>query len=163
LAFFFAFGARYYHTGDPLLFLYQNMHISAFLNSFYILVLGYAAVVSIFLVAQKLLTRIIFVLLYIICLAPIVINLYQNINLEYSFFGVGFLGGLSSHYFQPIFILFHGLIPLLFLIYLMLSFGRSKVPAKVAGRGFARSLSFLMIFVFICGLSLMQKNRVAWP
>jgi len=82
----FAHGAFYFHTADPLLITFNGQQISTFLNSFYLVALGYSALVSVFLVAQNLISRILFILIFTLCLVPVILNYYLGVELEYSFF-----------------------------------------------------------------------------
>lgn len=156
----FAYTAHAFHTADPLLFRLGDLRLSGFLNLFYLVVYLYGAFVSIFLVAQRWISRVFFAVLFFMAVAPIVLNFYLGVPLEFGFFGVGFLTALPAVFLQPLYLLFNGLTPLLVLVFLILSFGASRSPQARAARGFSRSLAALLLLLLPSQLALMQKNRV---
>ncbi|OVE82075.1 hypothetical protein BVY03_02145 [bacterium K02(2017)] len=160
LALLLSYGVYNYHTADLLYFQYGAKPLSQWLNSFYVLVILYAALIHVVAIARSMWSRILFLILYLICLAPIALNIYQGVDLEYSFFGYGFLSDLPSFFYQPIYILFHVLFPLLIVILLLSSLGTSKVAVKVAARGFSRSLLIIVAMVLVTNFALLQKNRI---
>lgn len=160
MAWLFAYGIYFFHGADQMIFYYQEQSISDFLNPYIAMLLAYSAIISVLLVCRSLMSKIFVVLLLGLAFLPIVLNFYQDVSLELSLFGPGFLSDLPAYYMQPAFILLHGLIPLLFFVFLFLSFGTSKVPSKIISRGFARGLCVLFMSLSVTGLAVMQQNRI---
>ncbi|MBF0104529.1 MAG: hypothetical protein HQM16_04285 [Deltaproteobacteria bacterium] len=160
IAVIFAYGIYFYHTADLHYFAFNGQSISRLLNYFYVFVLSYAALVSVFLVAKKTITRIFFVFYYLVCLSAVCLNFWLKVDLELAFFGVGPLSDLPHFYYQPVFVLFHICFPLLMLLLLVFSLGQSQDQTQKDSRGYARSLLLLILMAGLTGFTLMQKNRV---
>jgi hypothetical protein len=150
-----ACAALLYHTADPDYFFYKNAPLSEWLNWFYITTVIYIALTTVFSIAESIVAKIFFGIICLICIAPLFLNIYSNVDLELAFFGYGFLRKIPYFFVQPQYVVFHLLLPILFFVFVILSFSRHKIPS-----GFARSLSLLLLVVVATSLGLMQKNRV---
>lgn len=160
LAVIFTHAALFYHTADSLLFQFNDLAISSSLNIYYVAALGYGLLTAILVAGTGVLWRVFFAFLFSLSLLPVAINLYQHVDLEYSFFGAGFLSGITTHFYQPVFISFHVLMPVLFFALLVFSFFPMRTVSGKAARGFARGLALLVFCLLPLNFSLMQKNRV---
>lgn len=155
-----AYAALLFHTADPMLFYYNGQPLSELLNSYYIVFFVYSALISCLIVARGMVARISLGLLHLIAIIPFLINLSEKISLEMSFFGTEFLSFISRDYFQPVFIVLQIIIPIIFFLFLFLSFGTGTDAKQKIAKGFSRSLTFMIFVLMIANLSLMQKNRV---
>lgn len=162
LAMIMAYGALFYHTADPLYFTLGGRPLSAALGGFYFAMLAYSMLASAWLVARNTALRGGFILAYAVCLVPVLVSFGQRIPLEYSFFGPGFLSFLPAFYLQPIYVVFHVVMPALVPLHVALSLNRSRadIPAESVSRGMARTLAVLTVSLVVLNFSLMQKNRV---
>ena len=98
--------------------------------------------------------------LALLCLLPIGINFQQHVILEFGFFGFGFLHAIPYSFLQPLIVVFHVVMPVLALFYLVLSFWPALSTVQQSARGMARSLAVLFLFMLGLNFALMQKNRV---
>lgn len=160
LALIMAFGAVFYHTADPVYLAFGEHTISSLLNPFMLGILIYTGVVSVFTVARGLVMRAVFALVIVIAVAPLFYNALGGVKLELALFGYGPFLGIPA-VGQPVFVLLHGLIPVLMFLHLMMSFRSARDLAVAGGRSFARSFAVLFLCLSVLGLALLQKNRVA--
>ncbi|EKD52361.1 MAG: hypothetical protein ACD_62C00045G0006 [uncultured bacterium] len=159
LAVLFAYFATFLHTADPYLFAVNTSTISALLNLFYTVVMGYVFLISIFEAGERLLGKLFLGVLSVLCLSPMIICFITGLNLEMSFFGYGRMADWP-HYTQPVFIVFHVLMPILFCSFFLMAILPIAAPRQKARRGVARSLAVLMLSLVIANFAFMQKNRV---
>jgi len=156
IAFIFSYGAAFFHTADPQLSSISGVTLSDLFNSYYMTVVCFAALITLFSILRSLLAKLLMLAVFVISAFPFVLNYFLKTNLELTFLGFDFLTIIPWFYAQPVYIVFHFIFPLLVIISLVLMFNGYSSAAK----GFAKGLFVLMFFVTFFGFSLLQKNRV---
>lgn len=154
-----AYGALFFHTRDQTYLSLFGRSTADLLNLFYLAVLVPVAFSGVVSVARSLVARVLFFVVYLLVVAPFVLNLIQGIQLEAAFFGYDFLPELPD-IAQPLFIVLHGLIPVVALLHLLFSFGRAKDSRRVIARGTSFAIFILYLPVTFMGLVLLDCNRM---
>lgn len=160
LALIFAYGAWYFHTADPLFFSHKDMLLSDWLNTWYLILLIGVAFLTLSDVVQKLSSKIILLVLFLLCLSPFVINHFESIRMETAFFGTSLTNFISGYFLQPQNLVLGILFPFILIFFFIRSLGGATYSHDFISRGFARSFAFLFLVIAITNFSLMQKNRV---
>lgn len=160
LGLIFAYGAWYFHTADPLFFNNDGAVLSEWLNTWYLILLVSLAFLTLSEVVQKVSSKIILLVLFLLCLTPFVINHFESVRMETGFFGTPLTNFIPGYFFEPQNLVLSVLFPLMGVFFLIRSFGSATYSQDVISRGFARSFAFLFLTVIIANFSLMQKNRV---
>lgn len=156
LTLIFAQGALFYHTADPLFFSIQGRPISQILTYFYVFSLVSLCLVGFYHVFKNIFLKILFGFLLLFSLLAIGLPDYLGVKLEFGFFGPDFLSIIPFDYLQPLYLCFHFVFPLIFLLFFVSSF----ISETKRCRAFARSFSLFLVSLLILNFALMQKNRV---
>lgn len=160
LALIFSCGAWYFHTADPLFFNNDGMSLGDWLNTWYLILFVGVAFLTLSEVVQRLSSKIICLVLFLLCLTPFVINHFESVRMETAFFGTPLTDFIPGYFFQPQNLVLSVLVPLILIFFFVRSFGGATYSHDFISRGFARSFTFLFLIVVIANFSLMQKNRV---
>lgn len=160
LAFIMSYGALSYHTADPLYFKINEKPVSEILNSFFLISLVYALLLSVIWGARTRFFRILYGVILGLSVFAVFLNVSLGVPFEYGFLGPGFLSTIPFSYLMPLYVALHGLIPIAFVLFAYHSLPGEESPVAKAARGFSRSLMVLFFALMVLGFSLMQKNRV---
>lgn len=156
----FSVGAVLFSTADSVFFIVNGFPLARMLNAFVTLTLLLCVFLGGVVNGRTRLSRILLAALCLLCLVPFVLNILQNVPLEQALFGAGIFAGWGGYAWQPaVWVLEIG-VPVLFILFLVFSFGTSRKKPDVDARGFARTCAFVLFFLCLCSLSLLQKNRV---
>ena len=153
-----SYGTLFYHTADPNYFSLFGTPISETFNGFYLLILIFSFVLSVFYIVRNFALKIFVSGIFAFAILSFGYNFLFDIRLEASLFGIGFFKIIPYDVLQPATLTLFIIFPLFLLLFGIFSF---VFRIATQARGFSRSLAFLFLFISFLNISLMQKNRVS--